>query len=79
VQIEPGAEGVVYSETVVYAAPARFASEAPYQIAIIELSTGERVTSRIEGRVQIGDRVAFTGTLEGVPRFALLSGRGPAR
>lgn len=52
--------GVVYSETVVHAAPEPYVAEAPYQIAIIALDAGGRLTARICGeRVAIGDRVRF--------------------
>jgi len=63
--------GSVYTETVVHAAPERFASEAPYQVAIIELDGGEeRVTARIEGtRVVIGDAVEETSGRDGIPFF----------
>jgi uncharacterized OB-fold protein len=50
--------GAVYSETVIYSAPEAFASEAPYQTAIVTLDDGGRLTARIAGaRVAIGDRV----------------------
>ena len=60
-------DGVVYTETVVYSAPERYAAEAPYQVAIIE-TEGRRVTVRIESghRVQIGDRVTFVRESEHV-------------
>ena len=50
--------GTVYSETVIYSAPEAFASEAPYQTAIVTLDDGGRLTGRIAGeRVAIGDQV----------------------
>ena len=62
--------GVVYTETVVHMAPPAFEKDAPYQVAIISLETGERVTGRIEGaRVSIDDRVALIDTRDGVPFF----------
>lgn len=62
--------GTVYTDTVVHAAPERFAAEAPYQIAIVEIDGGGRVTARIEGeRVAIGDRVTGLETRDGVPWF----------
>lgn len=62
--------GVVYTETVVHAAPEQFASEAPYQLAIVELDEGGRVTARIAGdRVAIGDRVELDGERGGVMYF----------
>ena len=62
--------GVVYTETVVWSAPAHLAAEAPYQIAIISLDSGGRVTGRIQGdRVHIGDRVEFVDSRGQVPFF----------
>jgi uncharacterized OB-fold protein len=50
-------EGIVLSETVVHSAPARFAAEAPYQIALVEVK-GERKLVQVKGeRAQIGDVV----------------------
>lgn len=52
---------VVYTETVIHSAPEGFATEAPYQIAIIEFEDGQRELVRIEGeRVSIGDKVTPT-------------------
>ena len=62
--------GVVYTETVVHIAPPAFEKDVPYQVAIVSLDTGERVTARIEGpRVSIDDRVALVETRDGVPFF----------
>ena len=62
--------GVVYTETVVHMAPPEFEKDVPYQVAIVSLDTGERVTGRIEGaRVSIDDRVALVETRDGVPFF----------
>ena len=63
--------GTVYTETVVYSAPEAFASEAPYQTAIVSLDGGiGRVTGRVLGdRVVIGDRVAEVEDRGGVPYF----------
>lgn len=62
--------GTVYTETVIYSAPEAFASEAPYQTAIVTLDSGGRVTARISGeRVQIGDRVTEVEPRDGVPFF----------
>jgi uncharacterized OB-fold protein len=55
--------GVVYTETVVHAAPAAFAEEAPYQVAIVQFEDGTKTTARIVGqRVKIGDRVETAGS-----------------
>ncbi len=66
--------GVVYTETVVHAAPEAFLSEAPYQLAIVELEGGGRRTVRIlarteSERVRIGDRVEFAELREGIPFY----------
>ena len=62
--------GVVYTETVVHMAPPAFEKDVPYQVAIVSLDSGERVTGRIEGaRVSIDDRVALVETRAGVPFF----------
>jgi uncharacterized protein len=56
--------GVVYTETIVHAPPEQFAADAPYQLAIVDLTNGERKTVRIVGksadeRARIGDTVEF--------------------
>ncbi len=62
--------GVIYTETVVYSAPEAFVNEAPYQIAIVALDAGGRVTARILGdRAAIGDRVSFLELRNDVPYF----------
>lgn len=62
--------GEVYTETVVHTAAPQFASEAPYQVAIITLDGGGRVTARISGaRVAIGDRVELAEERGGVLFF----------
>ena len=69
--------GTVYTETTVYSPPEAYASEAPYQIAIVELDgKAGRITARIAGeRVAIGDRVVWVETLpNGVARFQRTSG-----
>jgi len=62
--------GAVYTETVVYTAPPAFEKDVPYQVAIVTLDSGDRVTGRIEGaRVKIDDRVVLSETRDGVPFF----------
>jgi uncharacterized OB-fold protein len=62
--------GVVYTETVIFAAPEQFVEDAPYQLAIISLDGGRRLTARIAGeRVQIGDPVRLAEYRDGIPFF----------
>jgi uncharacterized OB-fold protein len=62
--------GIVYTETVVHAAPEQFTTDAPYQLAIISLVEGGRLTARIEGaRVAIGDTVNFVEDRGGIAFF----------
>jgi uncharacterized OB-fold protein len=70
----PPGPGVVYTETVVYSPPEAFAREAPYQLAIIALDDGERITARIVAasdldRVQIGDRAEFVEFRNEIPFY----------
>jgi uncharacterized OB-fold protein len=66
----PPGPGVVYTETVVHSAPEAFVGEAPYQIAIVALESGARVTGRILGdRISIGDSVDFVEFRDGIPYF----------
>ncbi len=67
--------GAVYSETVIYSAPEAFASEAPYQTAIVTLDDGGRLSARIAGeRVAIGDRVMEVEGRGDVAFFRKVSG-----
>ena len=60
----------VYTETVVFAAPEQFVADAPYQLAIVTLDDGGRLTVRIAGdRVQIGDAVEFLEDRDGIPFY----------
>ncbi len=62
--------GTVYTESVVHAAPPALIAEAPYQIAIVTLDSGTRVTARISGdRVTIGDSVEQMDERGGVKFF----------
>jgi len=62
---------VVYSETVVHAAPENLAAEAPYQIAIVEFEDHARRTVRVRGeRVSVGDAVTFVEETGGVAFYS---------
>jgi uncharacterized OB-fold protein len=68
-------KGIVYTETVVHAAPAEFVADAPYQLAIVSLDSGGRLTARITGdRVKIGDKVELVETRDGTEFFRKLTG-----
>ncbi len=45
--IELSGTGVLYSQTVIHAAPAIFRDEAPYRVGIVDLDEGLRVATRI--------------------------------
>lgn len=62
--------GVVYTETVVHSPTERYANDAPYQLAILDLPEGGRLTGRILGeRCAIGDAVEFAESRGGVAYF----------
>jgi uncharacterized OB-fold protein len=68
---DASSEAIVYTETVVFAPPEQYAADAPYQLAIVDLPSGERTTVRILGktpseRISIGDRVTFVNEESGV-------------
>jgi uncharacterized OB-fold protein len=64
-------KGVIYTETVVFAPPEQFAADAPYQLAIVALEDGKRLTARIAGeRVAIGDPVELAETRNNIPFFS---------
>ena len=65
----PGA-GEIYTETTVFSPPEQYVNEAPYQIAIVALDAGGRLTVRIAGdKVNIGDRVQFVEYRNQFPVF----------
>ena len=67
-------EGVVYTETIVHSPPERYAADAPYQLAIVDLDGGERLTVRILGRepqerAHVGERVVYVEDRDGVAYY----------
>jgi uncharacterized OB-fold protein len=71
-------DGIVYTETIVHSAPEQFATDAPYQVAIIDVEGGRRITVRILGkepheRARIGDRVTFVEERNGVAYYRRLA------
>ena len=74
---------MVYTETVVHAAPEQYAADAPYQLAIVDLENGGRLTVRIlakeiSERVSIGDRVEFVEECDGVSYFRKIASSSQA-
>lgn len=62
--------GVIYTETLVYSPPEMYVNDVPYQLAIVQLSDGKRVTGRILGeRACIGEAVQFVEFRNEVPYF----------
>ena len=67
-------DGRIYTETIVHSPPEQFAADAPYQLAIIDLDLGGRLTVRVLGkqpeeRARIGDRVIFVEERDGVAYY----------
>ena len=74
VELESPGPGIVYTETIVWSAPEQFVQDAPYQLVIVELDKGDRLTGRITGqKVDIGDRVDFAEFRSGIPFFRKLA------
>lgn len=76
-------DGVVYTETIVHSPPEQYAADAPYQLAIIDLDSGGRLTVRILGkepheRAHIGDRVTFVEERNGVAYYRKAGARNVA-
>ncbi len=63
--------GTVYTESLIHSAPEAFVDEAPYQLIIVTIEDGSRVTGRVPGteRVAIDDRVELAEERNGIPFF----------
>ncbi len=70
-EIDLSGEGTVYSHTTLHAAAQPFEKDLPFQIAIIQLDDGPRLTARIEGdRAAIDDHVHLLRQADGVSYFS---------
>jgi uncharacterized OB-fold protein len=62
--------GTIYTDTIVHLAPERFQADVPYQVVIVTLDSGGRITARIEGgNVAIDDKVIEVESRDGIPFF----------
>jgi uncharacterized protein len=62
--------GTVYTDTIVHLAPERFTADVPYQVIIVTLDSGGRVTARVDGpNVAIDDKVVEVESRDGIPVF----------
>jgi uncharacterized OB-fold protein len=69
--VDLSGKGKVYTCTTLYAAAEPFENDLPFQIAIVELDEGPRLTVRIEGRrVAIEDAVHLVREQDGTRFFA---------
>ena len=69
--VELSGKGKVYTCTTLHAAAEPFEKDLPFQIAIVELEEGPRLTVRIEGqRVAIDDPVHLVREQNGTSFFA---------
>lgn len=63
--------GTVYSHTTLHTAAEPFEKDLPFQIALIELDEGPRLTARVDGgAVAIGDAVRLRAQRDGICFFA---------
>lgn len=77
VEISPG-PGIVYTEALVWSAPEQFIQDAPYQLLIVTLDGGGRLTGRLTGEAAvIGDRVEFAEFRGGIPFFRKVTSLKP--
>lgn len=62
--------GIVYTQTVVHSAPEAYVADAPYQLVIVTLEDGRRVTGRmLGGTAAIDDKVELAEERHGTPYF----------
>jgi uncharacterized OB-fold protein len=72
VAIQPGARGTLVTFTVIRKAPAAFAQEPLYAVAIVDLADGKRVIGRIEPfepSPALGARVTLARWAKDTPVF----------
>ncbi len=68
--------GTLLSFTTIRIPPARFKGQEPYDIGVIDLDEGLRITARLKVPLKreaaIGDQVVFEGLVEQGPLFRLV-------
>jgi hypothetical protein len=68
--------GILVSFTTIRVPPARFKGQEPYDIAVIDLEEGLRITARLKVPARreagIGDEVVFEGLVDQGPVFRLV-------
>ena len=70
-EMDLSGRGKVYSWTTLHAAAEPFEKDLPFQIALIDLEEGPRLTARIEGEaVAIDDPVRLVREVDGVRFFS---------
>ena len=73
-RLQPGARGTLVTFTVIRKAPAAFASEPLYAVAIVDLANGRRVIGRIEPfdpPPRLGAAVTLARWVKDIPIFVL--------
>lgn len=61
VEVKESGKGVIYSHTRIYATSEKFSNQVPYDVILVELENGLKITARIETNgVEIGKQVELS-------------------
>lgn len=73
-RIDVEGSGTLVSWTTIRRAPTQFRDEVPYDVCVVDLPNGQRVTGRLMGSagVEVGAPVAVTEMRDGTPIFSSL-------
>ena len=70
VEVLESGKGTIYSHTSIYVSTEQFASQIPYEVILVELANGLRITARIETNdVEIGKPVELSHVQDSVYWF----------